>query len=114
MGAAAAKGVFPDPSPGEKPFTGGGISATLPTAFFRSLSDFSACCSLPQMRSQSYHGQSASHSPLYSCAHLSWQCDGTAMYMNQAVGKIVSVALSDGEVYPFRRRVRLAGRVVGT
>lgn len=36
------------------------------------------------------------------------------MYMNQAVGKIVSVALSDGEVYPFRRRVRLAGRVVGT
>ena len=57
MGAAAARGVFPDPSAGEKPFIGGGISATLPTAFFKSLSDFSACCSLPQMRSQSCHGQ---------------------------------------------------------
>jgi len=36
---------------------GGGISATLPTAFFKSLSDFSACCSFPQMRSQSCYGQ---------------------------------------------------------
>jgi hypothetical protein len=53
IGAAAAKGVLPEPSAGEKPFRGGGISATLTMEFFRSLSDFSACCSLPHMRSQS-------------------------------------------------------------
>jgi hypothetical protein len=52
-GAAAANDVFPDAA-GEKPLVGGGISATLLMEFFSSPSDFSACCSLAQILSQSF------------------------------------------------------------
>jgi hypothetical protein len=65
MGAAAASEVFPDPE-GEKPLVGGGISATLLIEFFSSPSDFSACWSLAQMRSQSCYSQHCSQS-LWLC-----------------------------------------------
>ena len=53
IGAAAANGVLPEAA-WEKPLMGGGTSATLLMEFFSSPSDFSACCNLAQMRSQSY------------------------------------------------------------
>jgi hypothetical protein len=59
MGAAAANEL--SPADGPKPLVGGGISATLLMEFFSSPSDFSACCSLAQMRSQSCPSQ---HFPL--------------------------------------------------
>jgi hypothetical protein len=55
MGAAAARGVFPAVA-GEKPLVMGalgGTSETLLMEFLSSARDFSAVCSLAQMRSQS-------------------------------------------------------------
>ena len=51
---------------------------------------------------------------LAAYAYLSRQRDGAAMYVNEAVGEVMAVVLSDAYVYPFGRRVRFAGRVVGT
>lgn len=54
------------------------------------------------------------HCPFRLDAHLSGQRNSAAVYMDQAVGEVMSVVLSDAEVYSFRSGVRLAGGVVGT
>jgi hypothetical protein len=89
-GTSAANEVFPDAA-GEKPLVGGGTSVTLLMEFFSSPSDFSACCSLAHIRSQSCHCQ---HLPVYPRrhrAHLSRQSHGAAVDMNQAIRKVMSV-----------------------
>jgi hypothetical protein len=90
MGAAAASDVFPDAA-GEKPLVGGGISATELMEFFSSPSDFSACCSLAQMRSQSCHCQRLSYLRAGHRAHLSRQSHRAAMDVDHAIRKVVSV-----------------------
>lgn len=45
---------------------------------------------------------------------LPGQGDGAAMDVDDAIRKVMAVVLAEPEVYSFRRRMRLAGRVVGT
>jgi hypothetical protein len=85
MGAAAAREVLPDAA-GEKPLVGGGTSATLLMEFLSSPSDFSACCSLAQIRSQSFiHCQRLPSVLEGDRAHLSRQSHGAAVDMNHAI-----------------------------